>query len=224
MSSFFKKQPTVKEQAKTTKKVVNKEKRTIEREMRDLERQEKETMKEIRERAKQSTCKGNDDRTLVILSKQLVQIRKAKDQMLVAKGNISALGLKAQTMSSQVSLSQSVQSVGKVMGQVTASVDIGKLQKEMQMFERENVKMELTEDMMSDALCDVFDGDGVDEEADLVTNQVLAELGLETTAGMASAPVGQVPTSKIQDTRAQQEEEMERDLAELMKRADKIGA
>ena len=39
--------------------------------------------------------------------------------------------------------------------------------------------------------------DGVEEEADDVTNQVLAELGLQLDASMADAPTQKLPAAKI---------------------------
>ena len=77
--NFFTKKPTVKEQTKTTKKIVRKEQRNIDREFRDLERQEKEMMAQIKKRSKESSCSGANDRTLIVLSKQLIQIRQAKE-------------------------------------------------------------------------------------------------------------------------------------------------
>jgi len=66
--------------------------------------------------------------------------------------------------------------------------------------------------MMSDALCDAFDGEGLDDEADEVTSGVLAELGLELDGQMSAAPDRAMPEreEKVSD------EEANRALEELL--------
>ena len=55
----------------------------------------------------------------------------------------------------------------------------------------ENERLQVKEEMMNDALADAFDNDEMEEEADNVTNQVLAELGVELDSkfGELNAPM-----------------------------------
>jgi len=192
---FFKKKPTVKEIAKDTKKTVKKEQRDIDREYSTLERQEKQVTVEIKKRAKTPGCSGKTDTILVTLSRQLIQIRQAKERMISSKAQIGAMGLKAQGMASQMAVADSMKSVSAVMGKMNASVNMSQLQQQMRSFEMENEKMNITEEMMGEALSDAFDNDEIETEADNVTNQVLAELGLELDGQMSSAPSSALPVT-----------------------------
>ncbi len=60
----------------------------------------------------------------------------------------------------------------------------------MMNFQRENEVMEVRQELMDDALTDAFDADEIEAEADEVTGQVLAELGIEMDQQMVglSAP------------------------------------
>ena len=62
--------------------------------------------------------------------------------------------------------------------------------KSMMNFQRENEVMGVRQELMDDALTDAFDADEIEAEADEVTGQVLAELGIEMDQQMVglSAP------------------------------------
>ena len=119
------------------------------------------------------------DKILRTLATQLIQVRKSKERCHVTKSHLGAMGMKAQAMKSQVALTQAVGKTAMVMKAANSAVDVQKLNKTMQEFARQNERMDVTEEMMDSALADAFDDDGVEEEADELTGQVLAELGLE---------------------------------------------
>ncbi|EHB07871.1 Charged multivesicular body protein 2b [Heterocephalus glaber] len=54
-------------------------------------------------------------------------------------------------------------------------------------FQKENMKMEMTEQMISDTLDDIFDGSD-DEGSQDIVNQVLDEIGIEISKKMAKTP------------------------------------
>jgi hypothetical protein len=71
-----------------------------------------------------------------------------------------------------------VGSAGAAMAAVNQSLDPAALQQVMNNFTREMEKASLVDECWDDVV-DMFDGDGVGEEADEVVDQVLDELGLE---------------------------------------------
>jgi charged multivesicular body protein 2A len=181
--AFWKSKPTARETAnnakKETKREVRSGQREIEREIRDLERQEKKIMMEIKQRAKQPGVNGKNDNGLKSMAKNLVQVRNQRDKMYGVKAQLGAVGMQASAMASQVAASSAVGSVAGAMKTANGAVDATEMAKIMNEFTRQNEVMEIRQEMMDDALTDAFDSEGVEEEADEVTGQVLAELGIE---------------------------------------------
>ncbi len=136
-------------------------------------------MMEIKTRAKQPGVKGNNDPALKSMAKNLVQVRNQRDKMYGTKAQLGAVGMQASAMASQVAASTAVGSVSGAMKTANDAVDATEMAKIMNEFTRQNEVMEIRQEMMDDALTDAFDSEGVEEEADEVTGQVLAELGIE---------------------------------------------
>jgi charged multivesicular body protein 2B len=105
--------------------------------------------------------------------------------------------MKATAMKSQVAMANSITAVSQSMGKMNAAVDMSKMTKDMQEFARANEVSAIREEMMDDMLGDAFDGEGVEEGADEITNQVLAELGLEADMAMSSAPSTAIKGNKV---------------------------
>ena len=187
-----KKKPTAKEQAKQasreTKREIRSAQRDLDREMRDLDRTEKQLIFEIKQRARQSSVNPKTDKSLQTLSKQLVQVRAQKEKMLTAKANLGAVQMHATTMASHAAAASAIGKVSDAMGTANSILDPKKMTQTMNEFTKQNEMMNIREEMMDDALTDAFDNDELDEEAEDVTNQVLAELGLELGNQMNIAP------------------------------------
>mmetsp|Transcript_9578 Transcript_9578/g.11115 ORF Transcript_9578/g.11115 Transcript_9578/m.11115 type:complete len:220 (+) Transcript_9578:123-782(+) len=179
----FKKKPTAKEAAKAAKKETKREvrnsQRGMEREIRELEREEKKILMEIKQRAKQPGVKGMNDPALKSMAKNLVQIRNQKEKLYASKAQLSSVGMTATSMATQVAATAAIGSVSTAMGKINTAIDAKEMTKIMADFTRQNEVMEVRQEMMDDALTDAFDADEIEEEADQVTGQVLAELGIE---------------------------------------------
>ena len=81
-------------------------------------------------------------------------------------------------MASQVSAVSAVGSVAAAMAGANQAMDAGKMGRTTAEFTRQNKTAKFKEDMLNDALADAFDESNVEEEADNVTSQVLAEPGV----------------------------------------------
>ncbi len=76
----------------------------------------------------------------------------------------------------------------------------------MEEFSRQNEAMGMREELMDDALIDAFDGDQ-EEEENAIVDQVLAEVGMQATAGMIDAP-GSKPVIAQRESAATEEEKL----------------
>jgi division protein CdvB (Snf7/Vps24/ESCRT-III family) len=151
--------------------------RDMDREIRELDRQEKQVTAELKQRAKLAS--SSNDTTLKALAKQLVQIRQQRSKLQSTKAQLGAMGMHATVTASQIAAATAIGSVTETMKVANSAMDVKQTTKIMTEFQRENERMEVKGEMMDDMLAAAFDGDEIEEEADQVTNQVLAELGVE---------------------------------------------
>ncbi|CAM9773930.1 unnamed protein product [Ectocarpus fasciculatus] len=204
---FHKKKPDPKAAAKDAKRAVRSGERDLDKEIRNLDRSEKSLVAEIKK-----TAKGGNQGATRTLAKQLVQLRAQKDQLYTARARLAGVGNAATSAATSAAL-QNPSSLAGVMGNVAGvmkkvneAVSTEETAKIMQQFAVENEKMNMSEEMMDDALIDAFDGEGVEEEADGVVGQVLAELGLEMDGKMVDAPTNTPagvakPSATAEDTK-----------------------
>jgi charged multivesicular body protein 2B len=175
----------------------------MEREIRELDRQEKQVTGELKARAK--VVSGSKDSALNALAKQLVQVRKQREKLQAAKAHIGAVGMHATAMASQVAAASALGSVTNAMSVANSAMDVKETMKIMNEFNRENEKLAVKQEMMDEALMDAFDNEDVEEEADLVTSQVLAELGIELDSKLVGLDAPMVGPKA--DTISQEEQE-----------------
>lgn len=74
------------------------------------------------------------------------------------------------------------------MGIMNKRMNLPALQKIMREFEMQNEKMEMTSEMMGDAIDDAFEGEEEEEETQNLVNQVLDEIGISTQNEMSAVP------------------------------------
>ena len=147
---------------------------------------------ELKQRAKQAS--SSSDPTIKTLAKQLVQIRQQRTKLHGAKAQVGAMGMHATVTASQIAAVSAIGSVTESMKSANKVMDMNKTNKIMVDFQRENERLAVKEEMMDDVLMEAFDADGVEEEADQITNQVLAELGVELDGQMVGLDA---PQSKL---------------------------
>jgi two-component SAPR family response regulator len=152
----------------------------------------------------------------------LVQLRKQKEKLYETKAQLSSVGMQATAMASQVSAIAAVGSVTAALSSANEVMDAKKMGQTMMEFQRQNETAKVKEEMLNDALADAFDESDVEEEADDVTNQVLAELGVEMDAKMAGldAP-SKVPAGEEVATTEEEEALMDA-LPDLRARLDAL--
>lgn len=207
-----------KEAKRETKREVRSSQREMDRELRELDKQESQITKELKQRAKLTS--SSKDPALAALAKQLVQIRKQREKIMTAKAHIGAVGMNATAMATQVAAASAIGNVSKAMKITNEAMNVKETTKILHEFQRENEKLEVKQEMMDDALMDAFDSEDVEEEAEELTNQVLAELGVE----MDSKMVGLNAPSKIvsENMSTEEQEALDAMLPDLKSRLDAL--
>ncbi|KAG8193894.1 hypothetical protein JTE90_011453 [Oedothorax gibbosus] len=211
--SFFSKKPTVEESMREQNRILRRATRDVEKTRRDLERQEKQLELEIKKAAKQ----GNKQ-VLTVLAKNLVSVRKQKARTYNATSQITNVGSTTKAMASSAKLANIMSTTTKTMGAVNKQMNPQGIAKTMQDFEKESMKMGMTEEILDDTLNDILTESGDEEEEDAVVNQVLDEIGIEISGKMAKAPLahrGQLGEASSNKSNIPTDEELERQLAQL---------
>ncbi|XP_077584218.1 charged multivesicular body protein 2Ba [Stigmatopora nigra] len=182
MASLFKKK-TVDEIIKEQSRELRGTQRQITRDRNALEKQEKQMEAEIKKMAKS----GNRE-ACKILAKQLVELRKQKNRTYAVSSKVTSMSTQTKVMNSQMKMAGAMSSTAKTMQAVNKKMDPQKTIKTMQDFTKENMKMDMTEDMINDTLDDFLGESGDEEESQDIVNQVLDEIGIEISGKMVRAP------------------------------------
>jgi len=172
---------------------------------------------ELKQRAK--TTSSSTDATLRTLAKQLVQIREQRSKLQSTKAQVGAMAMHATVAASQMAAACAIGSVAEGMKTANQAMDIKATTKIMSQFMRQNEEMNIKEEMMDDVLADVFDTEGVEEEAADVTAQVLAELGVEMDAQMVGLDA---PHQKLSAQEQAEEDMLQEKLPDLKARLDAL--
>ncbi|CAK4136237.1 unnamed protein product [Aphanomyces euteiches] len=183
MFGFGKPTKTPREQAREAKREISHSQRDIEREKMALERQERQLIADIKRAAKERNQAGTK-----ILAKQLIQVRQQKDKMTVMKSSLGSMSLQTTSMAAQMTMVTAMEKSTKTMAATSKQMDMGRFQKVIMEFEKQNEMMGVKEEMINDSLIDAFDDEEIEVEGDAVVDQVLTEIGLDLGQLMADAP------------------------------------
>lgn len=86
-------------------------------------------------------------------------------------------------------MAEAMRGVTKAMGQMNKQLNLPALQKIMMEFEKQNEKMEMTSEVMGDAIDDVLEGDEEETETDELVSQVLDEIGIDLDQQVGVLPI-----------------------------------
>eukprot|EP00775_Hariotina_reticulata_P011251 gene11251-11400_t len=173
LEALFGKKKTPAEMLRENKRMLDRAIRELDRERMGLQNQEKKTVAEIKKMAKE----GQMD-AVKVMAKSLIRNRHAVTKLHGLKSQLQAVSLRIQAM--------------RVMNK---RMNLPNMQKILMEFEKQNERMEMTSDMMGDAIDDAMEGEGEEEETDDLIGQVLDEIGISTTTQLVSAPDMPVATA-----------------------------
>lgn len=162
------------EQMREQKRILNRAVREIDRERLQLQNSEKKLIAEIK-----ALAKKGEMNSVKILAKDLVRGRKQVTKFYEIRSQLQAIEMRLQTVKSLNSMADAVKNVTKSMAKMNKMMNLPRLNEIMREFCRQNEQMDLTEEMMGDAVDMALDGGETEEETDQVVAQVLGEIGVE---------------------------------------------
>ncbi|GJP84886.1 hypothetical protein CLOP_g14932 [Closterium sp. NIES-67] len=209
---MFQKKPTPQEALRQGKRDVAQAARGLEREVANLQAEEKKLLVEIKK-----TAKTGNQAAARVLARELVRVRGQIEKLHKSKAQIRGISTHAQVAQANVTVAGAMRSAGTVMGNVNKQMDVASAARMAADFQRESAKMDHVQDMVGGALDDALDSSDTEEEADDITNQILDEIGIDTSAQLSSVPAKRLPAAAAaqgETSRAQAawQEEEEDDL------------
>ncbi|XP_062313024.1 charged multivesicular body protein 2Ba isoform X2 [Osmerus eperlanus] len=162
-------------------------------------------------------AKSGNREACKILAKQLVQLRKQKNRTYAVSSKVTSMSTQTKVMNSQMKMAGAMSTTAKTMQAVNKKMDPQKTLQTMQNFQKENMKMGMTEEMINDTLDDIFDESGDEEESQDIVSQVLDEIGIEISGKMVRAPAAgkSLPTTASPKRATISDDEIERQLRAL---------
>lgn len=184
----------------------------MERERIQLSKQETTLKAQIKKTAKE----GQVDAARM-LARDLVRTRAHITRMYQMRTQMQSVSMQLTSMKTNEAMSQAMRSAVGMMSKVNKSMNLPAMQNIMMNFEMEHGKLEMTQEMMDDAISDAMGGADEELETDQVVNQVMDELGLEHSSkiGYASSTNAQPVAPNAQQQSVGDEQALEARFDEL---------
>ncbi|XP_019880797.1 charged multivesicular body protein 2b-B [Aethina tumida] len=209
MFNFWSK-PDPKEEQRQVDRQLRKVGRDIERDRRELEREEKKLELEIKKLAKEGNNEG-----CRMLAKQLIQLRKQKNRSYNASSKVQGIQFQNKAMGANVKMANAMGVAGKTMADMNKLIRPEQIAATVNAFSKENMKMEMTDDMINDTLDDMLTESGDEEESDNIVSQVLDEIGIEISGKMSGVSVPSTSLGETSKSKGLTDDEIEAQLAKL---------
>lgn len=139
-----------------------------------LEAQEQKLKVQIKK-----TAKSGQLEAARMLAKDLVRTRKNVTRMYQMRTQMQSVSMQLTTMRTNESMANAMGNMVQIMGKMNQTMNLPAMTQVMMSFEMEHGKMEMTTEMMDDAMGDMLGGADEEAQTDDVINQVMDELGLE---------------------------------------------
>ena len=165
---------TPKEQMREYRRGLKRAVREIERERLKLQNEEKKMIAEIKRLAK-----SNNIGPVKVMAKDLVRLRRHVQKFYDMKSQINGVDLRLQTMSSTQTMAEVIRGVTPALVNINKQMNLPELNNMMKEFYKENQRMEMTEEMMGEAVDMALEHEDDDAQTDQVVGQVLSEIGVE---------------------------------------------
>ncbi|KAJ3130450.1 Charged multivesicular body protein 2b [Nowakowskiella sp. JEL0407] len=194
MDLFFK-QETDREKLRKRQQELKNANRELTRDRLELERQEKKIEMEIKRAAK-----SNNPVLAKQLARQLIKLRESKSRNLKASSQITGIGHRQTALHSQVAVSKAMNTGVKAMSSANKSLNIEKLYKQTNDFQKQTMLMDTSEEMMNDTLDQLLGESDEEAEGEEIMSQILDEIGIEFGQSLANAPKNSLPKEEIVET------------------------
>lgn len=166
------------------------------------------------------TAKEGQVEAARILARDLVRTRAHVTRMYQMRTQMQSVSMQLTSMRTNEAMANAMGSAVKMMARINQSMNLPAMQNAMMQFEMEHGKMEMTQEMVDDAMGDVLGGADEESLTDDVINQVMDELGLEKTSQIgAHGAVSATPTHAHAPTAASaQQDDLLRERMENLRR------
>ncbi len=118
-------------------------------------------------------------------------------------------------MKSQQTMSKAMAGVTHSLQMMNAQMNMPAMQRMMMEYEKQSEMMEFKQEMMDDAMDDIFEADGEEEKTDAMVSAILDEVGIGMVEGMGSVPIGATATKTANTAEAQEEDDLQARLEML---------
>ncbi len=183
--------------------------RDLEREKTKMEATEKKLISDIKAAAKKNqvktcqimVCQSWPMLRIAILSdnsshcdrlakqaKDLVRTRKHMEKFTNLCAQLRVMSLSMTEVASQQALAESMKNVTKAMTTLNRQINLPALQQTMAEFQKQSEAMGMKQEMMEDAMAEVFDEEADAVESEGIVSQIFDELNIKLTDGMAVVP------------------------------------
>jgi len=139
-----------------------------------------------------------------VMAKDLVRTRHSITKFYALKSQLQGVSLRMQTLKSSQAMGEAMRGVTKAMKSMNTRLNLPALQNILKEFEKQSEKMDMTQEVMGDAIDDAFAGEEEEEETEELVNAVLDELGCNVGVELLSAPASKfvVPaeTERVEPT------------------------
>eukprot|EP00792_Barthelona_sp_PAP020_P007541 TRINITY_DN3149_c6_g11_i1.p1 TRINITY_DN3149_c6_g11~~TRINITY_DN3149_c6_g11_i1.p1 ORF type:complete len:221 (+),score=91.11 TRINITY_DN3149_c6_g11_i1:489-1151(+) len=194
--------------ARKWKRELKSEQRGIDRDVKKIEREIKKVELEVKKAAK-----GGDITSAKLLAKEIVRSRKQITKMLISKQHLESLELQIQEQIANLRITGALQSTAEIMRTVNNLVKVPEMQQVMMQMTMEMEKQGMLSEMQDEMFEDVFDDSDIEEEADEEVNAALQEI----VAGVSGVNI------RTTGVTAQQEEEEDFDVSDILQKAEALG-
>ena len=188
----------LKDQIKQNQRMIRKAVRELEREIEKMKSSQKKLEKDIKKYAKE-----NQTATVKIMVRDLVRNKNYVNRFIMMKTQLTAVGLKIQTIKSNEAMSSAMKDVCKCLVLLNKQMSVPELQKVMNDFMSEQEKNDIQQEIMNDTMDEAMMEDDSEQQEDAIYNQVMDELGLKF-----GEEVPMAPSSEVAGTKAAEAEEL----------------
>ena len=188
----------LKDQIKQNQRMIRKAVRELEREIEKMKSSQKKLEKDIKKYAKE-----NQTATVKIMVRDLVRNKNYVNRFIMMKTQLTAVGLKIQTIKSNEAMSSAMKDVSKCLVLLNKQMSVPELQKVMNDFMSEQEKNDIQQEIMNDTMDEAMMEDDSEQQEDAIYNQVMDELGLKF-----GEEVPMAPSSEVAGTKAAEAEEL----------------
>lgn len=174
-----------------------------------MEAQESKVKVQIKRTAKEGQLEAAR-----MLARDLVRTRTHITRMYQMRTQMQSVAMQLTSMRSSEAMAGAMGDAVKIMSRINQSMKLPSMQNIVMQFEMEHGKMEMTQEMIDDAMGDALGGSNEEAETDDVINQVMDELGLEQGSKLGAVSTAHGNPSQIAD-QAQADSALEARMEQL---------